>query len=127
MPLEENHEQWIASKLCVLLQGGNIEKAGRLLEDAFEFLVHGSKVMEVLPKGFGKAPGIAKTCELLEISRAETYAFGDSINDRDMLRYAACGIAMGNGTADAKMAADYITSDIHEDGIYRALKHFELI
>ena len=125
--LGENHDQWIASKLCVLLQGGNVERAVTLLDDAFEFLVHGSKVMEVLPKGFGKARGIAKTCELLGISHEETYAFGDSINDQDMLQYAACGIAMGNGTEDAKRAADYITSDIHEDGIYRALEHFNLI
>ena len=44
-----------------------------------------------------------------------------------MLLYASCGIAMGNGTDAAKEAADYITDDIHQDGIYNGLKHFDLI
>ena len=44
-----------------------------------------------------------------------------------MFRTAGISIAMGNGSEEAKAAADYVTSDLFEDGIYRALQHFGLI
>ena len=34
---------------------------------------------------------------------------------------------MGNGTDEAKAAADYVTADIDDDGIAKALRHFGLI
>ena len=54
-------------------------------------------------------------------------AFGDGENDIDMIRYAGIGVAMGNGIKNLKSAADYITTDIDDDGIENALKHFGLI
>jgi hypothetical protein len=49
------------------------------------------------------------------------------VNDLDMLDFAGHGIAMGNGTAPAKEAAEYVTTDIHDDGIRRAMEHYGLI
>jgi hydroxymethylpyrimidine pyrophosphatase-like HAD family hydrolase len=37
------------------------------------------------------------------------------------------GVAMGNATEELKEASDYVTTGINEDGIWNALKHFELI
>jgi len=34
---------------------------------------------------------------------------------------------MGNATPIAKEAAEYVTTDIHENGIWNALKHYNLI
>jgi hydroxymethylpyrimidine pyrophosphatase-like HAD family hydrolase len=34
---------------------------------------------------------------------------------------------MGNGTENAKAAADYVTTAFDDDGIYNALKHYNLI
>ena len=66
-------------------------------------------------------------CEALGIDRADTFAVGDSVNDLAMLEYAGVGIAMGNGSTEAKAAADYVTADLQDDGIYRAMLHFKLI
>ena len=33
-------------------------------------------------------------------------------------------IAMGNAIDEVKKKANYITNDMHEDGIYNACKHF---
>jgi hydroxymethylpyrimidine pyrophosphatase-like HAD family hydrolase len=53
--------------------------------------------------------------------------FGDADNDLRMITKAKIGVAMGNGTANLKTAADYVTADIQHDGIAKALKHFGLI
>ena len=53
--------------------------------------------------------------------------FGDGPNDVDMLRDVGFGVAMGNGCAKAKAAANYVTTDVDNDGIYRALKELGVI
>ena len=93
----------------------------------FEILEHEGNVVEFIPKGTSKATGIAWVCEHLQVDREDTYAIGDSVNDLDMLSFVGHGVAMGNGTAPAKEAAEYITTDIHEDGIRNAMKHYGLI
>ena len=49
------------------------------------------------------------------------------MNDLEIIEAAGVGIAMGNAVQELKEAADYVTSDIGEDGIYKACKHFHLI
>ena len=51
----------------------------------------------------------------------------DSINDLDMLGFVGHSIAMGNASAAAKEKAEYVTTHIHEDGIWNALKYYKLI
>ncbi|MCR4933696.1 MAG: HAD hydrolase family protein, partial [Lachnospiraceae bacterium] len=84
-------------------------------------------VFECVIPGTSKAKGMRKLCEYLGADMEDTFAFGDSNNDLEMIEAAKVGIAMGNGTKEIKEAADYITDGIWEDGIEKALKHFGLI
>lgn len=93
----------------------------------FDFIEHTGTVVEVVPKGTSKATGIEWICRYLGVDRVDTYAVGDSVNDLDMLEYVGHGIAMGNGSDAAKASAEFITADIHEDGILRAMQHYHLI
>lgn len=97
------------------------------LEKDYHIIVHNKDVCELVPRGFSKATGMLEACKAVGVDPANTYAFGDSENDLDMLKAAAVGIAMGNGTDNAKAAADYVTTPFFEDGIYNACKHFGLI
>lgn len=97
------------------------------LADRFDFMDHGDGIIEAVPKGTSKATGIAWLCEHLNISREDTYALGDSINDLEMLAFVGHSIAMGNASQAAKDVAEYVTTHIHEDGVYNALKHYNLI
>lgn len=81
----------------------------------------------IVDKLGGKSRGMEKYINYLGIKKEETIAFGDGDNDVDMLEYAEIGVAMGNGCKSAKEAADYITDDIDENGLYNALKHFQII
>ena len=97
------------------------------LSDTFVLLNHGEGVIEAVQKETSKATGIAWLCEHLGVDIEDTYALGDSINDLEMLSFVGHSIAMGNGNQPAKDAAEYVTTDIHEDGVYNALKHYGLI
>ena len=54
-------------------------------------------------------------------------AFGDGENDKTMLKYAGIGVALGNGVESLKLDADYVTSDIDDNGVRNALIHFGLL
>ena len=57
----------------------------------------------------------------------EIIAFGDAENDLEMVRFAGIGVAMGNGVEAVKAAANFVTADIDDDGIEKALRHYRLI
>lgn len=82
---------------------------------------------DIIPKLGGKPEGIKHVLAHYGISPEETLAFGDGGNDKDMLEFAGIGVAMGNGTDEAKQAADYITDTVDDDGILNALKHFGIL
>ena len=82
---------------------------------------------DVDTKGGGKHIGVDKIIEYYKIDISETMAFGDGGNDLTMIEHCAIGIAMGNANEKLKEAADYITDDVDNDGIYKALKHFNII
>ena len=106
----------------------DLEKLAEDLGPEFHLVVHtGDKVFEVIPAGHSKATGIQKVCESFDISLEDTYAFGDSANDLEMLEFVAHGIAMGDGDQETKDIADYITTGVDEDGIANGLRYFGLI
>ena len=98
------------------------------IRQKYDVIVHSSiPVAEMVPKGTNKAVGIEKMLDYLGIDKKETYAFGDSNNDMEMLDYVEYGIAMGNAYPDVLKRARYKTKSIYDDGIYYGLKDFGLI
>lgn len=74
-----------------------------------------------------KATGIKHLIDYLHINQKDTIAIGDGHNDKEMITFCNIGIAMGNAIQNVKDASDYITSDIDDNGVYNALKHFHII
>ena len=83
--------------------------------------------IEFIPKDVNKAKGIEEILEYTKIPRKNTYAFGDSANDIDMIKYVTYGIAMGNAVKELQDIAPYHTARADEDGIEKGLKKFGLI
>lgn len=77
--------------------------------------------------GYDKGIGIKKLLPILNISKENSYAFGDGHNDVCMFKVVGHPIAMGNGITEAKAASEYVTNDIHDGGIYKALVHYGII
>lgn len=86
-----------------------------------------SQGVDIVAKGGGKVAGIQKYLEANGIKREETIAFGDGHNDLEMLMFAGIGVAMGNAEESVKAAADYVTASVDDEGVAKALKHFQLI
>lgn len=72
-------------------------------------------------RGLDKVVGIKKILGTYHISPAEIIAFGDGINDIEMLKFAGRGIAMGMAADEVKSAADYITSSACDSGVSKWL------
>lgn len=78
--------------------------------------------IDILDAAGSKARGIEHALNHLGLMWADTLAFGDGVNDIEMLQHAACGVAMGNARAELKAVADYVCPPAWEDGIYRGLQ-----
>ena len=83
--------------------------------------------VNIIGEQSGKPVGIAEVCKKYGFSVNEIMAFGDGGNDIDMLGFAGTGVAMGNAAQAVKQAADYVTDSVDDDGVFKALKHFEVI
>ncbi|MDJ1467303.1 Cof-type HAD-IIB family hydrolase [Cytophagaceae bacterium DM2B3-1] len=82
---------------------------------------------DVNPIGQSKQVGIDVFCQYFGIDVSETMSFGDGGNDITMLKYTGIGVAMGNANENVKEIADYITEDVDNDGVFKALVHFKVI
>lgn len=82
---------------------------------------------DIIHRDGGKRNAILGVLSRYGISPDECMAFGDADNDLEMLRTVGIGVAMGNATPAAHAAADYITDDCDEDGIFNALRRFDLL
>lgn len=93
----------------------------------FNIIYHLPHYIEMIPHGYSKAVGIERLITHLQISREDTYAFGDGMNDYEMLQYVQYGVAMGNAKEEFKEKVRYVTEAYDEGGISKALKRFGLI
>ncbi|WP_414056028.1 Cof-type HAD-IIB family hydrolase [Macrococcus equi] len=82
---------------------------------------------DVIPIDGSKFEGIKRVSEILEIPISDCIAIGDGANDLEMIEGVGLGIAMGNSVDALKEKADYITTDVHDEGLTKAFKHFGLI
>ena len=82
---------------------------------------------DVNPKGQSKQIGIDIFCKYFGLDVNETMAFGDGGNDITMLKHVGIGVAMGNANPEVKDIADYVTDDVDENGIWNALRYFQII
>lgn len=85
------------------------------------------EVFEFTPNNGVKVHGIKKVLDQLDLKLENAIAFGDGENDREMLKEVGFGVAMGNASDYVKEFADYITDDVREDGVMKALKRIKLI
>ncbi|CAM5723038.1 putative Phosphatase YidA [Streptomyces afghaniensis 772] [Streptomyces afghaniensis] len=106
------------------------ESEEKVYEEAFaniHFVRWHPLSMDVIPTGGSKAAGIAQILNILNIDPKEAVAFGDGLNDKEMLSYVGMGIAMGNADKDIKPYAKFVTKHVDDGGLAYGLQKISLL
>lgn len=82
---------------------------------------------DVLPKGVSKAKGIELFLNYINKSKDDAIAFGDGLNDIEMLDFVGTSVAMGNSVEELKKHATLVTDHVSENGLVNAMKKLGLI
>ena len=98
-----------------------LEHYGERLDSFFSC----EQYLEIIPRGLSKGSALLQLAQRLGIPRENTVSAGDAANDLSMLRAAGVGVAMCNGTDEAKAAADVVTTrDNNHDGIAEVIEKY---
>lgn len=82
--------------------------------------------VEVMPVGVDKGKGVEKLAAALGIPLSQVMALGDESNDIPMLSIVGFGVAMANGSQEAKEAARYVTASNDACGFAQAVEKYAL-
>lgn len=93
----------------------------------FDFVRWHPLSVDILPKGGSKAKGIERIIEKVGFEPERQYAFGDGLNDLEMMAAVRNSVAMGNGEESVKRVARYVTKSVEDDGIVHGLKMVGLL
>ncbi|MDF2670228.1 MAG: hypothetical protein K0R67_2534 [Paenibacillus sp.] len=81
---------------------------------------------DINPQGMNKAIGLQWLISHLGFRPEEVAAFGDGLNDLEMIESVGIGVAMGNAIPELKDRARFVTKSLHEEGIAYAVSTFLL-
>jgi Cof subfamily protein (haloacid dehalogenase superfamily) len=73
-----------------------------------------------------KGHGVRALCRRIGAPAAHTAVIGDQANDIAMFKVAGLSVAMGQGTAEVKASAHFVTDANTEDGFAHAVERFVL-
>jgi len=96
----------------------------KYLSDDLYLIVNGDGFGQVMHKDARKSKAMAVLAKKWDINPCEIVAFGDNLNDIDMLEYAGIGVAMENAIREVKNIADYICHNNDENGIARWIEKY---
>lgn len=119
-------------KIVFMCRGADdLMEPKRLLENTFNFCVQGMDQYgiingELINRAFDKGTAVIRLCEYLHIPQEDTIAFGDSMNDLEMIQAAGLGICMDNGSPALKEAAGMVCPSVTENGLYTAFENLNL-
>ena len=98
------------------------EAAGLGVHEGIALVMGGPNWADTVDVAHDKAEGIRLMCQRLGIGIESCIAFGDGANDASMLAACGLGIAMAQGRAEAKEAADRVSAWTNdEDAVGREI------
>lgn len=112
-------------KASVSCEGAVMDMAYALtreLGDEFVFAPSGNNWIDVMQRGVSKATGIQQVMEARGVSADEVMAFGDSMNDYEILRMVGTSVAMSNGRSAIKQIATKVIGTNVEHSVQRELR-----
>ena len=129
LEVSEDFDTVAREKIYQMMVGCREEEYDAIMKDAPNARITAwwHRAADIIPADGGKGVAVQKVLEHYHLDRSQALAFGDGNNDIEMLRAVGTGIAMGNGSAQVKAAADGVCGCASEDGIYHYCIEHSLI
>ena len=90
--------------------------------------VEGNKhAYDIIRNNVNKGEAVSKVLQRLNIKKEQSIAFGDGMNDKEMLQAVGEGFAMANAHPELFGYAKHRTTSVSDSGIYNGLKKLGLI
>ena len=105
-----NDERFIASHL-------NDDQYMKVARDGLGMIMHSKAT---------KSAAMSELAQRWMISRNEIVAFGDDLNDIDMLEYAGVAVVVANAIDEVKLVADYTCAANDDDGLAKWIEAYIL-
>ncbi len=113
-------------KASIFCDDGNVMDNAYVLQrelgDLFTFAPSGSSYIDAMQPGISKASGIAQLMEHYGIEREEVMAFGDAMNDYEIIRFVGTGCAMANGRPALRAIADRVIGSNEEHAVQAEMR-----
>ncbi len=109
-----------------------LEETKEKLGDNYRFIVQemqgGSLINgELLSVDYDKGRGVKAVAEYLKVPIEDTYGFGDSMNDLEMIETVGTSVCMENGAQALKEVSDIVCPAVTEDGLAKAFEQLGLL
>lgn len=98
-----------------------VARAGILEAGRYKSVRWAEEGTDILDTQGSKIRGIRDVVKSLGLTLDNVMAFGDGLNDVEMLAQAGFGVAMGDGHPDVQQHADHVTGPAMAGGVYHAL------
>ena len=92
-----------------------------------QYIPAGVEGYDTVPIGINKGVGALDLFNTLGTHPDNYIVFGDHYNDMEIFQTLPYGIAMGNAVDELKKVAFDVTDAVDKDGIYNALKKYQII
>ena len=103
-----------------------IEKIQKQLKPHLKLVTTGNVWFDIFYKDVNKGTTLTHLLEILKIKPEEAGAFGDQMNDYEMLQVCNYGVAMKNACQELKASADNICESVENDGVYYEMERLGL-
>lgn len=119
-------------KIVVMCESvSQLEETKKLLEGRYRFIVQeaGESLIngELLSVEYDKGKGVRTVAEFLNVPIEDTYGFGDSMNDLEMIETVGTSVCMENGAEALKKVSDVVCPAVTDDGLAKAFDQLGLL
>ncbi len=134
VPISQFEEKKPVYKIVFICKDeSQLAEAREKLEKDFNFVIQSAPIDnagiingEFINRAFDKGRGIIRVAEKEGVDIADTYGFGDSMNDLEMIETVGTSVVMANGNEELKKRADVVCPSVEEDGLLKAFQQLGL-
>lgn len=131
-PMAEYKGQPVYKVVMMFESEEQLVEPRKVLGETFDFCIQeqdrsGFINGELIKKEYNKGIALQKVCAYCGVPVENSVAYGDSMNDLEMMEAAGLSICMENGSESLKELADDVCGTVSADGIYQSFRKYGLL